>query len=95
MYYIKTLCKIPLFWILFGWIIIPILFAYYIVRFLLGFWQCDECEKWKWVNDEKHHMTHFNEYLTVCTACKDKMEEEQKRRREMLKPPSPPPLRKG
>jgi hypothetical protein len=54
---IKNIKKIPLFWILFGWNIMFVYYAFRVLwiasKMLVGYWQCDRCGKWFWINDEK------------------------------------------
>jgi len=74
----RWIIKIPLFWILLGWIAAPIWLVYRLLMILMGFWKCECCKKWFWVKDEKVILYHCP-YLTgtVCVTCEHLLKEKR------------------
>lgn len=70
--------KIPLFWILFGWNIMLawgiLKTMHYIGKSILGYWKCDDCRQWFWIEDKKcfhPEGLYSGTPDTLCISCKE------------------------
>jgi|GEM_PF-4401042 len=58
---LKTLCKIPAFWLLFSWNIglalLLVVATYRFMLWIVGFWTCNFCNERYWANAGKHRVT--------------------------------------
>lgn len=55
---LKTLCRIPAFWLLFSWNIglalLLVIATYKLMLWTIGFWRCQLCKTRLWANAGKH-----------------------------------------